>query len=184
VPAEFVKLWADAQSIWDEHHDETEFEGYVSADYRAVYEVLAELQGSVVTFLEWGSGLGVVAIMASLMGYEAYGIEAEPRLVRFADQLAGRYGSNAQFAEGSFIPDDFVWNPAIGDEVQRTNIDAASGYEELGLELRDFDLVYAYPWPDEHSLFHSIMREYGRKNALMLTYDAREGIELLKNGHL
>ena len=62
----------------------------------------------------------------------------------------------------------------------RTVIDTPSAYEALDMELRDFDLVYAYPWPDEHTLFRSIMRQFGCSNALLLSYDAREGIELIR----
>ena len=63
--------------------------------------------------------------------------------------------------------------------MNRTIINAASAYDELEMELRDFDLVYAYPWSDEHTLYRNIMREFGRKDALLLSYDAREGIELV-----
>jgi hypothetical protein len=134
----------------------------------------------VLSVLEWGSGLGIVTIMASRMGFEAYGIEAEPCLVTHAENLARTYGPNAQFAQGSFIPDDFAWNPADGGDVDRTVIDVASAYDKLDMELKDFDLVYAYPWPDEHTLYHNIMREFGRKGAMLLTYDAREGMELVR----
>ena len=35
--------------------------------------------------------------------------------------------------------------PYNGDDVIRTIFDAASAYDKLKMELRDFDLVYAYP---------------------------------------
>ncbi len=60
------------------------FEGYVSADYLSVFHSLAQLRNRVSTVLEWGSGLGVVSIMASRMGFEAFGIEAEAVLVEYA----------------------------------------------------------------------------------------------------
>jgi hypothetical protein len=178
--AECRSLWAEADELWDQLRDTPAFHGYVSADYEAVWESLARLRGSVLTFLEWGSGLGVVTIMASRMGFEAYGIEAEPILVEYSEELARTYGPNARFAQGSFIPDGFEWNPADGDNVIRTVIDAASAYDELDMELLDFDLVYAYPWPDELILYHNIMRKFGRRESLFLSYDAREGLELVR----
>ncbi len=178
--AEFVRLWAEAEDLWDRHQDAPAFHGYVSADYRAVYESLARLQGRVLTVLEWGSGLGIVTIMASRMGFDAYGIEAEASLVAYAEDLAEAYGAQARFAQGSFIPDEFDWNPAEGGTVNRTVIDAPSAYAELDMELRDFDLIYAYPWPDEHALYHNILREFGRRGAMFLSYDACEGIELVR----
>jgi hypothetical protein len=178
--ADFGCLWAEADDLWVRHQNSPAFHGYVSADYAMVFESLARLRGSVLTMLEWGSGLGIVTIMASRMGFEAYGIEAEPSLVSYAEGLAKSYDSTAQFAQGSFIPDEFVWNPADGDEVQNTMVDVASAYDELDMELRDFDLVYAYPWPEEHTLFRNIMRGLGRQDAMLLTYDVREGMELTR----
>ncbi len=180
--AEFSNLWAEADELWEQQRDAPAFHGYVSADYAAVYESLARLQGTVLTFLEWGSGLGVVTIMASRMGFEAYGIEAEPGLVKYSETLALAYASDARFALGSFIPDAFEWNPADGEDVHRTVIDSAAAYDELDMELRDFDLIYAYPWPDEHTLYQNIIRQFGRREALLLTYDAREGIDLVRFG--
>ncbi len=177
--AEFGGLWREALDIWERHQHAPAFHGYVSADYLAVYTSLARLRGRASTVLEWGSGLGIVAIMASRMGFEAYGIEAEPALVEYSETLAKSYGPTARFAQGSFIPDGFEWNPAAGDEVNRTVIDVPSAYDELDMELRDFDLVYAYPWPDEHTLYHNIMRQFARRDALLLSYDVREGMQLV-----
>ena len=97
------------------------------------------------TFLEWDSGPGIITIMASRMGFEAYGIEAEPVHVAYAETFVQAYGSKTRFVQGRFIPDDFEWNPVNGDDVIRTIFDAASAYDKLEMELRDFDLVYAYP---------------------------------------
>ncbi|MCH2113587.1 MAG: class I SAM-dependent methyltransferase [Pirellulales bacterium] len=180
LPPEFKQLTDEAEQLWTEKCDTPAFHAYVSADYEAVYESLAELRGQVHTVLEWGSGLGVVTIMASRMGFEAYGIEVEPQLVEYAKQFAEAYGNQAQFAQGSFVPDDFVWNPSSGDEAIRTMIDTPGAYGQWDMELQDFDLVYAYPWPDERTFYHNIMRDCGRCDALLLSYDAREGVELVR----
>ena len=65
-----------------------------------------------------------------------------------------------------------------GDEECRTMIDLEPAYPELDMELRDFDLVFAYPWPTEHTLYRRIMREFGGKHSLLLSYDARDGMAL------
>ncbi len=150
----------------------------MSADYQAVYDSLVQLQGRALTVLEWGSGLGVVTIMASRMGFEAYGIEAEASLVEFSEDLALGFGPNAKFAQGSFIPDQFQWHPADGADVIRTVVDAASAYGAMDMEIRDFDLIYCYPWPDERVLYHHILREFARPEALFLCFDVRAGIRL------
>ena len=178
--AEFTNLWAYADELWERNQARHAFRSYASADYSAVYHALAQLQNQVTSVLEWGSGLGIVTIMASRMGFDAYGIEAEPELVEHARNFAKTYGPEARFASGSFIPDEYVWNPAAGDESLKTEIDVASAYDKFDLELRDFDLIYAYPWPDEHTLYHNILRQFGGDHAMLLSYDAREGMGLVR----
>lgn len=150
----------------------------MSADYLAVYETLKKYQGQSASVLEWGAGLGVVTIMASLMGFDAYGIESEEGLVDLANSLSEKYSSNAIFAHGSFIPDEFAWEPSADEDVDRTDVDVPAAYYLLDMEIRDFDIVYAYPWPDEHGLFHSIFRQFSQPGATFVTYDAREGIRI------
>lgn len=179
---EFRQLWADVDEIWQANAEAPAFDGYVSADYEAVYKSLLSLRGRAETFLEWGSGLGVVTIMASRMGFEAYGIEAEASLVEYAEELADTYGEESQFAHGSFIPDEFEFNAADGDEADRTAIKIPAAYGDLDMELRDFDLVFVFPWPDEHQLCRNIMRQCGREDSLLISYDACEGVELITGG--
>lgn len=172
---EMKQLWTESDEIWDRCRDQLEFGSFVSADYLAIYRELVRLRGQVETVLEWGSGLGVVTIMASRLGFDAYGIEVEPVLVEHSLELAEKYGPNAQFATGSFIPDEYEWNSEITSDSTRTDHDSRAAYDELDMELRDFDLVYAYPWPDEHGFFMNILRTCGREGSLFLSYDAREG---------
>lgn len=182
LPPPMQALCSEAGEIWDRYENEREFRGFVAADYEAIYQVLVQLQGRVATVLEWGSGLGVITIMASGLGFDACGIEIEPELVDLSRDLAGKYGPQARFATGNFIPDHYEWSPEYGDGDFRTTSEAASGYEELDMELRDFDLVYAYPWPNEQPMYHDIMRQCGGKNSLYLGYDVREGASLSRFG--
>ncbi len=179
---EMRSLWKESDEIWNEFHDQEGFGGYVSADYVEVYESLLKLQGQVDTVLEWGSGLGVVTIMASRLGFQAYGIEVEPVLVEHSQELAERYGPDAQFAAGSFIPDDYQWGFELPGNPSRTETDSRAAYDELDMQPHDFDLIYAYPWPDEHGLYLDIIRNHGGENALFLCFDAREGVSLTRLG--
>ncbi|HBJ34149.1 MAG TPA: hypothetical protein DDZ51_05175, partial [Planctomycetaceae bacterium] len=124
--AEFRLLWRDAAALWDEHENEPAFEGYVGSDFFAAWTVLKSLRGRGSTFLEWGSGLGVVAIMASRMGFDAAGIEIQPELVDLAQSLAKRYSADVDFVCGSFVPDGFEPDASVGDEFFRTDSDSAS----------------------------------------------------------
>jgi hypothetical protein len=116
--------------------------------------------------------------MASRLGFEAYGIEVEQELVLAANELASRFQAIPVFAQGSFIPDDFEPDLSRGDEFHRTNVVDRSGYHQLDMELRDFDVVYAYPWPEEHAVFRSILRQHAASHTLYLRYDNREGLSL------
>jgi hypothetical protein len=173
----FYPLWMEARELWDRFEKSDGFEAYVPADYAVVLQALQRLQGKAVTILEWGSGLGVVTIMASRLGFEAYGLEISPQLVDHARFLADRYSAGATFAQGSFVPNEYEWNPRLGEDGTRTDFDASDGYERLDMRLSDFDVVYAYPWPDEHAVFNDILRGYGRAGGLFLTYDVREGMQ-------
>ncbi len=180
--AEFRLLWRDAATLWDEHENEPAFEGYVGSDFFAAWTVLKSLRGRGSTFLEWGSGLGVVAIMASRMGFDAAGIEIQGELVELAQTLAKRHSADVDFVCGSFVPDGFEPDASAGDEFFRTDSDSASGYDQLDRELSDFDIVYAYPWPDEQGLFNSIMRRCGGRRSVLIRYDNREGISVRRPG--
>ncbi len=177
----FDQLWSEADQIWEQRGQEPPFAGYVSADYAAILTSLQSFkQRSIATcpptFLEWGSGLGVVTIMASQLGFDAYGIEVENELVDTAIDLAKRYGASPTFAVGSFIPTAFSANERLENMLQNTRDDQPAAYEQLDMDLRDFDLVYAYPWPEEHGVFRKIMRRFAAPHTYFLRYDAREGL--------
>ncbi len=171
-------LWQQADDLWEAEQKRDAFHSYASANYDMVFDSLVQLRGKATTFLEWGSGLGMVSIMASQLGFEAYGIEAESQLVEHAQGFADQVEANAQFAIGSFIPDEFEWNPSAGDESIRTVIDAPAAYDQFDMNLLDFDLIYAYPWPTEHVLYHNILKQFAKPGTFFLSYDAREGIDL------
>ena len=148
---------------------------FVPCDQRDAYEALRRLRAQAATFLELGSGTGVVTILADLLGYEACGIEIDPWLVQRAVRLAEQFGSGATFAEGTFVPEqdqDQVEHLASG---RITVTGGANAYEELGLELTDFDLLFAYPWPGEEDWLHTLVQRHARRGAILLTYDSREG---------
>jgi SAM-dependent methyltransferase len=176
--AELEELWSAASQIWNEHEAEAAFEGYVSADFAAIYERLVKLRTRAQTFLEWGSGLGVVATMASRLGFDAYGIEIKPELVHAARDLAARFRAQPKFAVGSFIPDAFDERIHSGDEFFRTECNEPDAYSVLRMDLGDFDLIYAYPWPEEHTVFRSIVRRCAAPHTLYLQFDVREGLSL------
>src|SRR5579872_7554330 len=109
LPAPVGRLLVEAEAIWRDFDADvvTGWQGFIPAVYPEVYLALKRLKPAATTFLEWGSGIGTVAIMADMLGYEAYGIEIHPELVQRAEALARRFESRAQFACGTFIPEGY-----------------------------------------------------------------------------
>ena len=154
------------------------FHAFVPADYPAALEVLRVLRPRADSFLELGSGVGVITIIASLLNFEANGIEVDPWLVEQAQSLADEFSADAEFSTGTFIPRQFQ------GEVDQYQTDVTSilegdcGYQDLGRDLDDFDLVYAFYWPGLEDLFFDLMLQHGRPDALLLTYGGLEGYRL------
>lgn len=170
------ELFAEAAKIWEENESDFHFRDFIAADYERVYQAQAMLRDQCETFLEWGSGLGAITSSAGLLGYEAFGIEIDPKMLRRSQELADKYQSNAEFGYGSFVPNAYEWTGEFEDEFFKTIIDEQDAYDDLDMELRDFDLVYAYPWPGEREFFVDILRKFGRPGALFMSFDIREGI--------
>jgi len=161
--------------------------GFVSSNATTVYQALRSIDqqnlSTGTTFCEWGSGLGVAAALATMLGFKSYGIEIEEPLVEAAQQLASDFDLPAQFVQGSFIP---AGAEAYAEQSYADNsseflwvvTDADAAYEELGLEINDFDLVFAYPWPGDDSLLAELFDRYAAQEALLLTYDQFNSIQL------
>src|SRR5262249_52628989 len=114
--------------------------------------------------------------LAALLGFEAWGIEVERGLVHRARRLAADFDLPVEFACGSFIPPQAEAGLLGEGEFGWLNTGGASAYESMGLDLGDFDLVFAYPWPDEEGLVADLFEQHARAGALLLTYHACEDI--------
>ena len=156
------------------------FHRFIPADYPSALELLSEECSRSATFLELGSGFGVVTILADLLGYDAYGIELEPELVEISTGLAEEFGSSATFVEGSFVPQDYRDEVHLLDPefLSVTATEGADAYAELGMDLSDFDLVYVYPWPGEEEWAAELVRRHGGSHTRLMTYAVREGFAL------
>jgi hypothetical protein len=158
---------------------------FVPCDFRAVYAALLALEESEYlrghSFCEWGSGFGVTTCLAAMLGYEARGIEIEDELVDAARMLADDFGVDVEFVQGSFIPtggDTFV--DAAANCAWMTGV-AGGGYETLGLDPADFDVIFAYPWPDEEHLTAALFESYAREGAVLLTDHEACGLRLRRS---
>jgi hypothetical protein len=153
--------------------------GFVPSDFAGLYHVLRELRdgcGVAERFCEWGSGFGVVAGLAVMLGYEAWGIEIRPALVRESTCLLADHGLEAEILEGSFIPEEYVRTEDISDGATVTVL-AGSGAGDLDVAIDDFDVIFAFPWPGEEEMYGDIFERYAAVGACLVTYHgAEEGI--------
>jgi hypothetical protein len=181
LPHEVRRFLTEAGKRIDAFQESHLIPGFVPSDFAQVYRVLDGLAESDLVpgrwFCEWGSGFGVVACLAALLGFDAWGIEAEEELVDAARLLAADFDLPVTFACGSFLPPpaaeaqcarNYAWLTTHGD----------SGYEELGLGPDDFDVIFAYPWPDEEHLTGDLFRRYARRGAVLVTYHGGEDVRL------
>lgn len=178
VGEEGWEMWARFDREVREHR----WHSFVPADYGRVLEALLDHRAPGRSFLEWGSGNGVITIMADLLGFDACGIELDPALVDEAAGLAGRHGSGARFVAGSFLPTGYVYRSRDGDNRLGTLGEGSSGYLRLGRSLDDFQVVYGYPWGGEEAVMHDLMRRYGSPEAVLLLHRVSGEVDAYRGG--
>jgi hypothetical protein len=182
LPHPLRRFLAEADKRVDEMLKDALIPGFVPGDYEGLAKLLAALlDGPTLRgtcFCEWGSGLGVATGVAGLTGYDAYGIETEWPLVEAARQLADDFDVPAEFAHGSYIPpagEEFVMKSG---NYSWLHTDADHTYHDLGLDVDDFDVIYAYSWPDEEQVAADLFERYGGVGAILVSYRGGDGFRL------
>jgi hypothetical protein len=174
LPADVGRFIAEAERRIERFQDECRVPGFVPSDYAAAYALLRGLSfGSTARgrqFCEWGSGFGVVACLAAMVDFDACGIEVEGVLVEEARRLADDFALPVEFAHGSFIPRGAEDRVHTGGVYSWMTTEGDYAYDELGLEVRDLDVVFAYPWPDEEDITAELFDRYAGPGALLATY--------------
>lgn len=178
LPEDVRRFLREADERIARFQQETRVPAFVPSDYVGAYRVLAAAAESTITrgmqFCEWGSGFGVVACLAAMVGFDSTGIEISPELVDAARTLAEDADLSVEFACGSFVPpggDERVH--AYGEYAWFTT-ESDHAYEELGLDPDDMDLIFAYPWPDEEGMLGEIFRRYAGHGAVLISYHGAE----------
>ena len=118
-------------------------------------------------FIEWGSGIGVVTCLAACVGFDAVGIEIEPKLVDIAEAARRRHmASTSNSPAAASCPHGVEPRVDWADDVAWLSTTGPDGYEELELEPDDFDVVFAYPWPGEEQVIFDLFADTrGRRRA-------------------
>ncbi|MSQ95113.1 MAG: hypothetical protein EXR98_11235 [Gemmataceae bacterium] len=173
-PADVLALLREADRRIEEFQRDGRVPGFVPSDFSRAYRVLRAVAATSLApgslFCEWGSGFGVISCLAAMLEFDAIGIEIDDDLVDAAQQLADDFELPVEFIRGSFLPagckvdakerDGFAW--LATDERRPT--------QERELEPSDFDVIFAYPWPDEEDATAAIFDRYASKGAILITY--------------
>jgi hypothetical protein len=182
LPGDVRSFLRDAGRRIERFQRDSRVPGFVPSDFEGAYAVLRALAADHFlrghSFCEWGSGFGVVACLAAMLDFDSCGIEIEPELVEAAQTLADDFGLPVEFIRGSFIPaqsaaclagrEDFAWLSTAEDRC----------LEDQGIESADFDLVFAYPWPDEEWVVESIFEKHSAPGAVLVTHHGGEDFQI------
>jgi hypothetical protein len=185
LPRQVTQFLSDAAGRIDEfieEHINNPAAGFVPSDYEMVYRGLSWLRmhpaGSELSFCEWGSGIGVIACLASMLGFESVGIEIDPRLTVAAQQLARDHRIAVQLVQGSYVPEGFHPDEDFDASHVMTLENGVSAYEDLGLDPNDFGVIFAYPWPGEDDVVTSLFDRFAARGALLMTFHGQDGLML------
>lgn len=163
-------------------HNSDPIPSFVASDFSMVDRALAAVIESALApgraFCEWGSGFSVVAGLAAMQGLDAHAIEINRDLVAQAQHLIDDHQLEVLIAQGSLVPEG--GDAIVDDMAQQAWLLTGEhpAYDELGLDLDDFDLVFAYPWPGEESLIDALFDAFAAEGALLLTYHGMNEIKL------
>ncbi len=182
VPFHLRRFLTEADKRVEEALADARTPAFVPSSYEALYPVLRALFHSALlrgtTFAEWGSGVGVATMVASFVGFDAHGIEAEWELVESARRLADDFELSAEFVCGSFIPPGGEEHVLKAGEYAWLTTEEDSAYEDLGVAVDDLDIVYAYSWPDEQQVVAELFEKHAGPGAVLLSCEAGDQFRL------
>ena len=110
-------------------------------------------------FCEWGSGFGTATCMASLLGYEAYGIEIEADLVRLSRAIARRLRIPVEIICTSMFPKGY--GSYSGRPLR---------YDGMDIDIAEIGLFFVYPWPEERELMQDLFDAVAAAGAILVAY--------------
>lgn len=187
LPKDVEGLLSDAEALlqayWDQWHRRP-IEQYVACDFRDVYRAMHAIDQQQLApgklFCEWGCGFGIVTALAAGLGWDAIGIEAESFLVQRAKSFLRKRGISAEIWQGNFLPQG-------AERLAKRQANHASlfhrvpsVYEEKSLEVDDFSIIFAYPWPGEDYFLKDVFLHYAADQAILLMFLGPYEIEVYR----
>jgi hypothetical protein len=174
---------ARIEMYWD-HFSQKPLPQYIECDFDLVASALTQcVERDLVDgrlFVEWGCGFGVVTGIASLLGLDAIGIEAEEFLCAEARKLLEKHTVKAEIWQGNFLPAGARKLAEDTDPLVSLTHSIPPAYEKYDLPLEDFAMVFAYPWPGEEHFLRAVFNRFARAGALLLMFRGPYQIELYR----
>ena len=182
IPPDVKRFLREADQRIDDFQVWARVPAFVPCDFEGTYRLLRALADSPLLrgnrFCEWGSGFGVATCLASMVGFDACGIEIDAELVGHAQKLADDFELDLEFVRGSFIPRGGEQRVLDAGNYAWFTTDSDSAYEELDLDADDMDLVFAYSWPDEELVVSDLFDRYAGAGAVLMSYHGGDDFRL------
>ena len=155
---------------------------FIPCNDELLYHWLAAIKTSELclgkVYCEWGSGYGVGACLASLLGYESYGIEIERSLIEASRKLAEDSNIAVTIIKRDYMPEGFECYEGSGgaELIKPENYTYGEkngfrpSYEEMDADLDEVDIFFIYPWPGEQEFVLEFFQAVAGDGALCLIY--------------
>jgi hypothetical protein len=191
-----ARLIATCSRGWERFfadHDDHQAPRFVPSVPERVFAVLEEVTQRKLppnrVFCEWGSGFGTATCMASLLGYEAYGLEIDEELVRLSRAIARRLGIPVEILCTSLLPEGYEASWRVDGaalvtpkSLSEPNDEARRSlrYDGMAIDIAEIGVFFAYPWPDERELIQQLFEAVAREGAILVVYHTDTDIRILR----
>ncbi|QDS96614.1 hypothetical protein FF011L_54260 [Roseimaritima multifibrata] len=156
-----------------DRRESTDAEHFVASDHPLVYRTLDWIAETRLAtgnrFIEWGCGFAVNACAAASLGWDVLAVEVEPKVVAEAAKMIAMWQQPVELLQGNFLPpnaerfSEDPYLPSLGHS-------AESIYAKLDMQIDDFDIIFAYPWPGEHRFIDELFAVTAAPGALLVTF--------------
>lgn len=163
---------------------------FIPSEFDLVFDALVELRPrfgrSKCTFLEWGSGFGVVTGLAAMLGFTAFGVEREIPLVQHARELMKEFDLPVAFGLGDYVPD--CMGVVLDEDSHAVEVvppdhpvlhPSGPAYQAMRFLPADADVIFVYPWPSEVEFVKSLFDHVAKEDAILLLYLGIEEMQAL-----
>jgi len=177
LPPEVEHLLADAdaqiEAFWDQFKQHKVHQ-FVASDFRLIWGAIDFLKRNDLVdgniFCEWGCGFAVIGALASLAGFDTFGIEAEMPLLDEAKKLHSLHDVSVELWQGNFLPRGSRSLAEKGRAYVCLQADAPPAYDKYDMQVDDFSIIFVYPWPGEEFYMQDVFERYGRPGAILLMF--------------